>query len=169
MKLVAVIAVALAIVSRVHCQSLRTQIDQESKKVAGIMTVKDAAALKTYLRTVVSSSFQYVEGDTTMNLDQMCGRVAQILRQLKKVTRAHASVVSLREGDREATATIRHSTEGTGLGPDHRMHVMSFDGVSRNSYVRERGTWKLSRMAWVRQTFRMDGKLMPGQTMGKVK
>jgi len=44
------------------------------------------------------------------------------------------------------------------VGQDKKTHTMTFTGTSADTYVKQGGTWKMSKMAWIKQTATMDGK-----------
>lgn len=159
MKALAIVISLSALVCSSVAQSLRSQINSADKKVQKFMMANDAKGFKSYLKTAVTSDFQYVEAGQKMGFDEMCDHVTQGMSQMH-TTKASSKILSLHQKGNMATASIMHKMQGKTSGPDHKTHMMSFEGVSMDTYVKQGGKWKMSRMEWGKQTMKMDGKPM---------
>jgi hypothetical protein len=161
MKPFAVIVAASALLCVASAQSLRSQIEAANKTTHKLMMAKDVKGLTKEWKGAATADFKYVDAGRTMNMDQMCQGMAMGLGQMKKLLKADSKILSVKEKGNTGTSTTDHIMEGVTVGPDKKPHTMTFKGVSTETYVKQGGKWKMSKMAWGKQTMLMDGKPMP--------
>jgi hypothetical protein len=162
MKAIAIAISLSAVLCCASAQSLRSQIDASNKAIHGYMLARDAKGFTKYMKSGVTSDFKYVEAGHTQNFDQMCAGMAAGFAQMKKLTRADSKILSLREQGNKATSTMTHNMSGVTMGPDKKAHTMTFIGTSEDTYVKQGGKWKMSKMSWKNQSMMVDGKPMNG-------
>jgi len=141
--------------------TLRSEIETMSKKGSKLMMAKNVSGFVALVRSGVSSNFQYVENGKTEAFEVMAEGMKLGIGGMQKITRSASKIVSLKESGTGATCMMQHLMVGTVAGPDKKPHTLSFTGTSKDTYVKEGGKWKMSRMEWVKQTMTMDGKPMP--------
>lgn len=170
MKGFAVVIAVAAALGTASAQSLRAQIDASNKVVTKFLMAKDVKGFGNYMKGRVTPGFTYVEAGQTSNFQQMVAGMESGLGMMKKMIKAEAHTVKLREKGNTATATSYHEMTGTITGPDKKPHTMSYSGTSEDTYVRQGGKWKMSKMAWIKDTMLVDGKpVSPGAPAGKGK
>ncbi|RYG19348.1 nuclear transport factor 2 family protein [bacterium] len=148
MKSLAVVISLSAVLCNASAQSLRSQIDAANKTSSRLMMAKDVKGLTKHWKAGMTPDFKYVEGGKTQNFDAMAAGMAMGLGQMNKLSKAESKLLTLKEKGNTATATTRHT--------------MGFTGVSSDTYVKQGGKWRMSKMSWLKQTSSMDGKPMPG-------
>jgi hypothetical protein len=84
--------------------------------------------------------------------------MTMMLAGMQKVTRAEAKLLSLKEKGNAATAVSRHTMEGVMAGPDSKTMTTTFVGKSTDTYVKQGGKWKISKMVWTPEKMLVDGK-----------
>jgi hypothetical protein len=160
MKLLAIAALSSALLSQAPAPSLRSEVETSNRVFERIMLARDGKAFRRYVKAGVTPDFKHVENGQSMNADQTCAMMEAGIRQYKKMTKATSKIVSVKESGNKGTAVIEHHTEGTVAGPDGKAHSMVFTGTVTNTYVKQGGRWKMSRMVWGKSTMKMDGKPM---------
>lgn len=158
MKNVAVGISLVVLVCGAHAESLQAHIEAGSKAVHKFMMARDVKGFTKYMKGGVTPDFQYVEDGRTLNFDKMCAGMQMGLGQMKKMIRADVKLVSLSEKGNTAVAMTTHVMEGISVGADKKPHKLSFGGTSADTYIKTGGKWKLSKMAWVKQSVNIDGK-----------
>ncbi len=158
MKGTAVLVLLPALAGLAGAQTLRAQIDATNKEIGRLMRASDTAGLKRTMKAGVTPDFKYVDEGQTMGFEAMSAAMTAGIGQMKALRRADATLVTLREKGDVATATTRHTMEGTMPGADHKPHTMTFSGTSEERYVRQGGKWKMVRMSWLEQKMALDGK-----------
>jgi hypothetical protein len=139
---------------------LRSDINHLNQKVVREMRTHDMTGLDQTMREGVTSNFVYIENGQRENADQMIANMKTGVGMMK-ISRAEATIVSLKRSGNSATCVMRHSMSGTSKGPDKKLHTMLFSGISEDTYVKVGGKWKMSKMDWKNQTVKMDGKAVP--------
>jgi hypothetical protein len=140
---------------------LRSQVEASDKATHKLMMVKDVKALGKMMKGASTKDFQYMDSGRTMNMEQMVQGMAMGLGQMTKMIKADTKILSVKEKGNAGSSTTDHVMEGITLGPDKKPHKMTFKGVSTETYVKQGGKWKMSKMAWGKQTMLLDGKPMP--------
>lgn len=161
MKLFAVTIAASALLCVASAQSLKSQIDAANKATVRLMMAKDVKGLAKHWKAGATANFQYVEANRPMTMDQMVQGMTVGLGGMKKLLKADAKLLSVKEKGKTGSSTTSHIMEGITLGPDKKPHTVTFKGVSTEAYVKQGGKWKMSKMEWSKQTMLMDGKPMP--------
>ena len=161
MKVLVVTVAASALLCVASAQSLRSQVEAANKTTHKLMMAKDVKGLTKEWKGAATKDFKYVEAGRTMNMDQMCQGMAMGLGGMKKVLKADSKPLSVKEKGNTGTSTTSHVMEGITVGPDKKSHTVTFTGVSTETYVKQGGKWKMSKMVWGKQTTLMDGKPMP--------
>ena len=127
-------------------------------KVDAALMKRDYNAFEKITRPGVTSDFKYTEAGKTENYDEMLANMKQGMTMMKKVNVAKSSIVKLAIHGKTATCDTKHHMLATMGGQDSKQHKMSFDGVSTETYRKEKGQWKLASMVWGKQKMTMDGK-----------
>ena len=157
--------VAILVLSAALCanaQSLRSQIEASNRTATKLMRAKDTKGLKRVWKGGMTPDFKYVEAGKTQGFEEMAAGMEMGLGGMKTLTKVESRLLTLKEKGDTATATTRHTMEGTVVGGDKKTHTMVFTGVSADGYVKKGGKWRMSRMSWINQTTKMDGKPVPG-------
>lgn len=159
--------VALAIV--VACapaQSLRSAVTSSNKQICAAMKKKDFKALEKIFKSTMTSDFKYEENGQTQNYDQMMAGMKMGLGQYTKLTEVWTKIVSLKETGSTGSGVMSHMMAGTIVGQDKKVHKMTFSGTSNDSFVKQNGKWKMSKMSWGSEKMTMDGKPFDPTKMG---
>jgi hypothetical protein len=135
--------------------------------VGKYLMARNVKGFAQHMKGRVAPDFKYVEEGHAMGFDQMCRTMEMGIGQMKKMARADAKLLTLREKGSSAVSTTGHLMEGTTAGPDGKPHTMSFRGTSQETYVKRGGKWKLARMTWLKQTMMLDGKPLVPAAPGK--
>jgi hypothetical protein len=155
-----------AVLATAGAQSLRSQIETTTKAIRKSMIAMDIKGFTKIMKGVVATNFTYVESGKTMDFDHMVQGVGMGFSQMEKVTKADAKLLALTEKGNSATSTTQHTMESTTTMGGPKRHKMSFSGVSTETYVRQGGAWKMSKMVWNNQSMLVDGKAMSPKMAG---
>jgi len=158
MKQFAVALTFVAVLGTASAQSLRSELDAANRAVGKMMMARDIKGFTKVMKATVTPDFVYAEAGRTLTFDQMCAEMGMGMSQMKKMHKAESKTLSLVEKGNAATVMTSHHMSGTMIGPDKKTHVMTFTGTSKDTYVKKGGAWKMSKMAWVKQTMLLDGK-----------
>ena len=126
---------------------------------------RDVTAFANVMKTSITPDFKYTEGPTAkpMGFDGMVAGMKAGLGMMKDISVADMHILSLKQTGDTATVLTSHKMVGHTLpGKDKKSHLMSFSGVSVDTYKKVGGAWKMSGMAWKSQEQKMDGKPMTG-------
>ena len=166
MKVIAALSLA-AIAALTPTPSLKSEITKSQNMVTKYMKAKDLGKLEKVLREGTTADFKYVEGGKEEGFDDMWMSMKMGLDGMTKITECTTRVTDVKmEGDM-GWCKDHHHMMGMMMGQDKKKHKMSFDGVSADTFMKVDGKWKMSRMEWVSQTIKMDGKKVdPAQMMG---
>lgn len=144
----------------VHAQTLKSEITASNKTACKFLLAKDFKGFKQHMKGQVTPDFKYIEAGKAMNFDKMCEGMEIGLGQMPKMSKVENKILKVTEKGNTGTSTIEHAMTGTMMGPDNKPHTMTFIGISTNTYVKQGGKWKQSKMVWGKQTVKMDGKAM---------
>lgn len=162
MKTLAFVVSLPVLAGGAHAQSPRTQIDALNARIVKLMMAKDVKGLTKAMKAGLTPDFKYVEGGRTQTRDAMCANMAMGIGQMQTMAKADAKTIALREKGDEAIAITLHTMKGTTMGADHKPHTLLFTGTSSDTYVKQGGKWRMSRMTWVKQTTTLDGRPLGG-------
>jgi ketosteroid isomerase-like protein len=165
MRSIVILASLLAFASA-QAQSLRASITTTNTQVANAMKKKDFAALNKAIKGTVTPNFVYVENGQKQNVDQMLANMKMGIGMMKKVTVAQAKVLSLKEKGNTGVAKAQHTIGGLIPGPDGKTQTMVVTGTVEETYVKQGGKWKMSKMHWLSQKMTMNGKPFDPAAMG---
>lgn len=124
------------------------------------MKKKDFPTLTKALKEGMTKDFTYVEDGRKQTIDQMISNMKMGLSSMSTIKVAEAKTVSLKQHGNGATAMTHHKMGGIVKGPDGKSHEMLFEGRSTDTYRKEGGKWKMSKMVWSTYKMSMDGKPM---------
>jgi hypothetical protein len=167
MKAMLVSVVLLAGIAAAQAQSLHSQIEAANQKIVAAMKKKDIPAIAKAIKAGTTANFVYTEAGKSQTFDQMMADMKMGLNSMSKITVCEEKILSLKEKGNTATGTTSHKMGGIATGPDKKPHTMVYMGTSTDQYVKEKGVWKMSKMAWNMTGMTMDGKKMDASAMGK--
>lgn len=169
MRSILVLVSLVAVVASAQAQSLRAEIEASGKAIGKAMMKKDFVALAKEMKATVTKDFVYIEKGVKgppQNVDQVIAGIKMGLSGMTKVTVAKATVHSLKQKGNTAVAKGEHTIAGITMGPDKKPHTMVIVGATEDTYVKQGGKWKMSKMVWLSQKMTMDGKPMDPAMMG---
>lgn len=169
MRSLFVIASLVVAVASAQGQSLRAEADAAGKAIGAAMKKKDFAALSKAMKASCTKDFVYIEKGVKgppQNIDQVIEGIKMGLSSMSKVTVADAKILSLKEKGNTGWAKAQHTMGGITAGPDKKNHTMIIVGTVEETYVKQGGKWKMSKMVWLSQKMTMDGKPMDPAMMG---
>jgi Domain of unknown function (DUF4440) len=161
MKLPAFILIAVCGISFAQADSLKSTIESSNKLITEAMKSKDFAKLTKELKAVVTKDFAYSEDSQPgkpQTFDQMLANMKMGIGSMKKVTVASATVLTVKEKGNSASSTAKHTMAGIVPGPDKKDHVLSYTGISTDTYVKQGGKWLMKSMSFKTTSMTMDGK-----------
>ena len=163
MKTTAFLAVALTVLPCwASADALRSQLAASDKTVSRFLLAKDVKGFKTYMKGIVTPDFKHVEEGRAIGFDAMCAEMEKGLGQMKKMNQATESAISIQEHGDTAAVTTNHYMQGVMPGPSKKPVFLGFIGTTKDTWVRQHGKWKMSRMEWVHQTMMINGKPVGG-------
>lgn len=157
------IFLSLSVAIAAHAQLLQAHVATADRTIDRLMMAKDVKGLKKTLQAGVTSDFKYVEGGQTQSFEAMSANMTMGILSMKSLRKVEAKAISVKEKGSTGTVMTMHLMEGTTIGADKKPHTLTFSGTSEDTYVKQGGKWKLSRMAWVKQSMTMDGKPFTGR------
>ena len=141
--------------------SLKSEIEALNKPIATAFMKRDVSGFKKIVQSHMTSDFVYTEGDTTMNFDQMVGRIRQDYSMYSKVTGVSFHILSVKESGTTGTAIERQSIEGIAKGPSKKSHITTIVGIGIETYRKVNGKWKMATMSFATEKMTVDGKSVP--------
>ena len=165
MKTVSLSIVFISLVTTASADALRDQITAANAGYHKAMIKNDMKAMEAMMKNNITSDFTYEEMGRKLNFDQMITQMKAGMGAMKKITEANSKLITLKETGTKATATTLRSMAGVTMGPDKKQHTMAFSGTTTDTYVKQGGKWKFSKMVWGKQTMSMDGKVMDPSKM----
>ena len=159
MKKTAILAVvAFASLSFATPQSLKTEANKMNAEVAHAFLRKDMDAFEKITRAHTTSDFKYVEAEKTYTFDEMVSQMKQSFATMKKITACSAKSSHFVITGDAATSQTDHYMAAIVDGPDKKQHKMVMNGLSKDTYRKENGMWKLAEMDWTNDKMTLDGK-----------
>ncbi len=125
------------------------------------MMKRDAAAFAKAVKGGVTSDFKYSEAGRTMSFESMLAGMKQGFAIETRCLRADTTILSVKEKGKTGSAVEQHVMDVLTMGPDKKVHKMSFVGRSDETYRKVNGKWKLASMDMKTIRSSMDGKPMP--------
>jgi len=168
MKAIA-LSIALVCVVAVAHADLRSEAEASNKRMTVAMKKKDFATIEKEIRKGTTANFVYIEEGAKgkpQKVDEMMKNIKMGLGSMSKVTVCSAKTLSLTENGKIGAGTTEHKMGGIVIGGDKKPHEIVMMGVSMESYVKEKGVWKISKMVWKNTGMTMDGKKMDPAMMG---
>ncbi len=141
---------------------LKSHIASFDRQMTSAMMKKDFTQVKKLIKGEIAPNFVYEENGRRQSLEQMLAGIKMGIGQMN-LRYANSKVLTLMNKGTSQVATVHHQIGGTAVGEDKKMHKMTFDGVSENTYVKIGKTWKMSKMRWIKQSTMIDGKEIPTQ------
>lgn len=141
--------------------SLKSEIEALNKPIEAALMRRDVDGYRKIAKQHVTPDFIYTEGDTTMNFDQMIGRLRQSYSAYAKMTRVSIRVLSVQEHGATGTAVERQTTNGIVKTPGKKSHTDANVVVGTVTYRRVDGRWKMAAMSVKTEKVTVDGKPMP--------
>lgn len=144
---------------------LRSDATSLDKAVTAAMKKKDFPALEKAIRAGLAPNFVYMEGGQKQTTDEMISNMKMGLGAMKKLNTVATKVLSVKQSGNTGTVSTVHVMSGVTAGQDKKPHILSFTGMSQDTYVKIGGKWKMSKMVMKTQKMTLDGK--PTQGMGQ--
>jgi len=141
--------------------SLKSEIEALNKPIAAAFMKRDVDRFKKIVQNHMTADFIYTEGDTTMSFDQMVGRIRQGYSVYTKMTHVSIQVLSVKEHGDAGTAVESQITEGIVKGLDKKAHTTAYVGVSKETYRKVDGHWRMATMSMNTEKLIVDGRAMP--------
>jgi hypothetical protein len=165
MKVLSVAVALIGILAFAQADEVRSQIEASNKAISSMMLKKDLPGLEKAMKAGLTKNFVYIENGKSQNFTQMFENMKMGISSMKKITVASTKILSLKQKGNVVTCSMSHTMGGTMDGPDKKEHTSVFSGVADETYVKEGGKWKMSKMVWKSTKMTMDGKPMgaPGK------
>lgn len=160
MKALALSLLILSAFVVAKADGLRASIETSNRQISRAMMAKDYAALDKLFRASMTKDFKYVESGKSQTYAQMMANMKMGIEQMSKL-KITIKTLNVKDLGSKGTATIMHTMTGTMIGADKKTHTTSFTGTSMDTYRKEGGKWKMSKMEWKSMKMMMDGKPMP--------
>jgi hypothetical protein len=154
----------LSALTGAQAQSLKAQIASSDKTVDKLFLAKDMKGFATFMKAGVTSNFVYEEDGHSMSFDKMCQVMTMSFTRMQKVTQADSKTIDLLETGNTAVATTYHAMAAVMSGSDKKNHKLTYTGTSKDTYIKQGGKWKLSKMAWSNDKTLIDGKPLPSMS-----
>ncbi len=135
----------LAIVAVTPAQSLRSQIIKQNKVLDVAMKKKDFAYFTTAMKQGSTADFKYTEAGKSLSFDQMLQTMKMGLGMMSKLTAVDSKLLTLKQSGNSASGTTYRTMACQMIGPDKKMHSISFSGTTADTYRKEGGKWKMAR------------------------
>ena len=121
----------------------------------------DADGFKKIFRGLVTSDFRFKEGDTNMGFDQLVGRIRFTYTPYIRMTHVSMQVLSVQEHGAVGSVEVRWFMERFSKRPGKKTHASTFVKMTRDTYRKVDGQWKMSKMSMWTEKETVDGKSMP--------
>lgn len=156
----AVALFGLSILTVAHA-SLKSEIEALNRPIVAALMKRDIDQYKKIVKPHVTSDFIFAEGDTTLNFDQMVGRLRQNYSVFPKVTAFSVKLVSLQEHGAKGTALQKQTIAGIVKNRDNKAHTYASVEMSKETYRLVKGQWKLATKSVWTERVSVDGRPMP--------
>lgn len=162
MKGVAFVIALLGLTLVASADSLKAEIKASDKQICGAILTKNFPLLKKSVLSGVTPDFVYIENrpGKPLTATQMVSEMQMGLSAMQKITIATTQLLSYTVSGGTVVTKTNRTVGGLVVGKDKKPHTMLSSGMSTETYVKQGGRWKMSKMVWTDGPMTMDGKPM---------
>jgi hypothetical protein len=154
-------AIAVATLLQNPAAEFKKEVDAGYKVLIPLIMKKDFKKIDAHLIATSTKDFVYIEEGKSMGLQEMLKGMKDGFGPFKKISKVVYTTSKPVVKGNTASCLCTHLVAGdyfAAEGADRDVHKVEFGGVSLDSFRKEGGKWKMSKMEWKSQKFMMDGK-----------